>query len=43
MRDIEAQVPGTAILHPDHVAKVRAMLDGRDDADLLAEMLGVDR
>ena len=41
MRDIEAQVPGTVILHPEHVAAVRVLLDGQDDADLLAEMLGV--
>lgn len=43
MRDIEAQVPGTVILHPDRVAAVRSMLAGQPDADLLAEMLGVDR
>lgn len=43
MRDIEAQVPGTVILHPEHVAAVRAMLASEPDADLLAEMLGVDR
>ena len=41
MRDIEAQVPGSVQLRPEHAATVRAMLDGLDDADVLAEMLGV--